>query len=448
MDEIYEQLKKMSAKDMTAAFNSLEVEDRIRLLDSLAADVREEFVTKIRKQAVADFWTHERELIEQGQSTRDWTPEQIEEIMKISEKTGKESVNGAVAYDINGKSYYGHHMLDVSIHPEYAGDWRNIQALDYDEHYYGAHKGHDTKEPTYGYYDVETKEMIVIEIPEGGVDFDNLGYPPKTTCIFKSNEEIKKLYNTGEKVTDGELLALKNLELSTSENGSLTDFERCLDVAERYQCSDFEIKYGIMSESDVTNRYAFWENMTYQDKLAFRAYEYYKSKDVDTSCIEKLGIPSDTQLMQKYNFADIGDSGMDMLRAYEYQYRGYGAIPDTKVFFDENGDIIGLSHFDSSLSEKSTYEIALSEAANYQSDGDMLFKYADYNSYSELDKIKASQYDYERRFIASMMEEEIVGKDGMNALEDSFARVYILQLTLINKYLSAYRYVKTFFIYL
>ena len=108
MDEIYEQLKKM-----TAAFNSLEVEDRIRLLDSLAADVREEFVTKIRKQAVADFWTHERELIEQGQSTRDWTPEQIEEIMKISEKTGKESVNGAVAYDINGKSYYGHHIMDI-----------------------------------------------------------------------------------------------------------------------------------------------------------------------------------------------------------------------------------------------------------------------------------------------------------------------------------------------
>lgn len=150
----------MKVKEMTAAFNELEVEDRKKLLASLADDVRSEFIEKIRKQAVADFWTEERRLIKEGKCTRDWTPEQIEEIMHISEKTGKESVNGAVAYDINGKAYYGHHMLDVSTHLEFAGDWRNIQALDHDEHYKGAHaKG--TQVPTEGYYDIEKKIRVI-----------------------------------------------------------------------------------------------------------------------------------------------------------------------------------------------------------------------------------------------------------------------------------------------
>ena len=216
LEEFLEKYESMSNKDKTKIYNEFEIQDRLDFLESLTEEDKKEFIDDIRKQAVADFWTHERELIEQGQSTRDWTPEQIEEIMKISEKTGKESVNGAVAYDINGEAYYGHHMLDVSTHPEYAGDWRNIQALDYTEHYVGAHDNHKTSVPTVGYYDVETGKTIAIEIPEGGIDFDEVGYPPKGTCIFKSNAEIKKIYGIEGNITDGEMLALKNLELSRS----------------------------------------------------------------------------------------------------------------------------------------------------------------------------------------------------------------------------------------
>ena len=130
-----------NSKRITNAFNSLNIEDRIDVLEMLSTEGKTALIKKIRNQAVKDFWTHEQELIRNGMSTREWTPDQIESIMNISEKTGNASINGDVAYDIAGKSYYGHHMKSVAEYPEYAGDWRNIQALDYSEHYNGAHGG-------------------------------------------------------------------------------------------------------------------------------------------------------------------------------------------------------------------------------------------------------------------------------------------------------------------
>lgn len=51
--------------------------------------------------------------------------------------------DGRPVVDIQGKSsYYGHHMLNVAEYPEHAGDYRNIQALDYNEHYFGAQFAH------------------------------------------------------------------------------------------------------------------------------------------------------------------------------------------------------------------------------------------------------------------------------------------------------------------
>ena len=160
LEEFLEKYEGMSNKGKTKTYNEFEIQDRLDFLESLTEEDKNKFISDIRKQAVADFWTEERKAIENGTCTRDWTPEQIEEIMHISEKTGKESVNGAVAYDINGKAYYGHHMIDVSTHPEYAGDWRNIQALDHDEHYKGAH-AEGTKVPTEGYYDIEKKIRVI-----------------------------------------------------------------------------------------------------------------------------------------------------------------------------------------------------------------------------------------------------------------------------------------------
>ena len=167
--------KNTKVKELTASFNELDVDERKLFLERLEESKKEKFIKDIRKQAVNDFWYHEREAIMKGECTRDWTPEQIEEIMKISDSTGNMSTNankapvfdedGIILVDKKGNSaYYGHHMVDVSIHPEFAGEWRNIQALDYFEHYYGAHKEHDTKTPTVGYYDVESKETKEIDV--------------------------------------------------------------------------------------------------------------------------------------------------------------------------------------------------------------------------------------------------------------------------------------------
>lgn len=39
-------------------------------------------IDKVRGQAVRNFWTHEQELLKNGQCTREWTTDQIEEMYR------------------------------------------------------------------------------------------------------------------------------------------------------------------------------------------------------------------------------------------------------------------------------------------------------------------------------------------------------------------------------
>ena len=140
---------------MTQIFNEFSIDERTALLDMLPDADREKFIDNIRKQAVKDFWTHERMLIENGRCTRDWSPWQIEYILNISEETGMKRNIGGVTFDSNGRIYYSHRMANVSDYPEYAGDWRLIQPLTFVEHYFGAYD--DTmKNPGVFYYNPET----------------------------------------------------------------------------------------------------------------------------------------------------------------------------------------------------------------------------------------------------------------------------------------------------
>ena len=90
----------MDKREITKGFNSFSVEDRRKLLSLFPTDERAKFIDKLRCQASKNFWTHERELIENGQCTRNWTPEQIECIMNISEKTGNKKLDAGVPKDI------------------------------------------------------------------------------------------------------------------------------------------------------------------------------------------------------------------------------------------------------------------------------------------------------------------------------------------------------------
>ncbi len=126
-----------------------------------------------RQNAVRKAWKEEQARVTDGHGTRKWTPEEQEEILS------RGSVRG----------YEGHHMKSVSLYPEYAGDPKNIQFLNEDEHLLGAHNG-DYHNLTNGYYDPETG--IMNEFGEG------LGERPvydlETSEKVDTMESIKEEY--------------------------------------------------------------------------------------------------------------------------------------------------------------------------------------------------------------------------------------------------------------
>ena len=138
LEEYIIKYDELSIKEMTKTYNEFSVTERLDFLDALSETNREKFIEDIREQAVDDFWVHERQAILEGKCTRDWTPEQIEKIMALSNKTGKMSTNAGKTQQLdangeprlnkNGKEivYQGHHMLNVNEYPECAADWRNI----------------------------------------------------------------------------------------------------------------------------------------------------------------------------------------------------------------------------------------------------------------------------------------------------------------------------------
>lgn len=170
---IYDQLIYMKKVDMVHSFNKLPVPKRKEFLKVLFEKSVEEyldFIDDLRDVAVREFWTYERELVKQGECTREWMSEQIESIYNISSETGSSRKSGgaAIYFDENGlKSvkkhgaeevedvYEVHQMLSVHEYPEYAGVYKNMQALarNNGEHL-AAHKG-NYQNGTCWYYDYE-----------------------------------------------------------------------------------------------------------------------------------------------------------------------------------------------------------------------------------------------------------------------------------------------------
>ena len=74
-------------------------------------------------KAIEAAWQNEQQLVREGKGTRDWTPEQQQDILNI----GK-------AYDGDGKAFEGHHMKSVEKYPDYQGNPENIQFLTRSEH--------------------------------------------------------------------------------------------------------------------------------------------------------------------------------------------------------------------------------------------------------------------------------------------------------------------------
>lgn len=99
--------------------------------------------TSQANRAIAEAWSKEQDLVREGKGTRDWIPEQQQDILD----KGK-------AYDDSGKAFEGHHMKSAEKYPEYQGDAENIQFLSRPEHF-TAHNG-NFQNPTNGYFNPYT----------------------------------------------------------------------------------------------------------------------------------------------------------------------------------------------------------------------------------------------------------------------------------------------------
>ena len=116
---------------------------------------RDSKIDSLRKKAVRLAKVKERERLSRGYQTYNWTEEEAQLIIN----------------DKWPKGYEGHHMMSVSEYPEYAGDPENIQWIPtpYRENgkknrtlHSQAHGG-DFKNPTHGFFDLNTGETIEFE---------------------------------------------------------------------------------------------------------------------------------------------------------------------------------------------------------------------------------------------------------------------------------------------
>ena len=106
-------------------------------------------------KAIASAWEKERQLVLEGKGTRDWTPEQQQDI--LDKDKGK-------AYDDDGRAFQGHHMKSAEKHPECQGEPGNIQFLSRSEHL-TAHGG-SWSNLTNGYFNPTTGETIGFGLDE------------------------------------------------------------------------------------------------------------------------------------------------------------------------------------------------------------------------------------------------------------------------------------------
>lgn len=140
-------------------------------------------------KAILVAWNKERELVQEGKGTREWTPQQQQDILD----KGK-------AYDEDGIAFQGQHMKSAEMYPEYQGEPGNIQFLTRAEHL-EAHKG-NWRNPTNWYFNPVTKEKFdfgdgpfipckIIPLPE----------PIVTPILTVKNKEEK----IPESVKDGDI---------------------------------------------------------------------------------------------------------------------------------------------------------------------------------------------------------------------------------------------------
>lgn len=167
--------------------------------------------TSASHKAIRIAWERERELVSNGQGTRDWTPEQQKTI--LDPDRGK-------AYDENEVPFQGQHMKSVQEYPEHEGNPDNIQFLSRKEHL-EAHKG-NWQNPTNWYYDPVEKQFFDFgdsaPIPCKIIELSN---PIIRVENRNTDTVVDEFKQTEKKHTSGTDPPNPNLSQSSSSNTSI-----------------------------------------------------------------------------------------------------------------------------------------------------------------------------------------------------------------------------------
>lgn len=132
-----------------------------------------------RKKAVDQAWEMEKDRVQQGYGTRDWSVEQQAELLDYGKVTGFE----------------GSHMMNVHDYPEYAGNPDNIQLLPSIAHFEGVHGGDPRKFNPSGRFDENTGEVVPSEegqIPDQPVVELSDKYDPSQKEYHQSTPEMEQ----------------------------------------------------------------------------------------------------------------------------------------------------------------------------------------------------------------------------------------------------------------
>ena len=164
-------------------------------------------------KAISKAWKNEQELVKVGKGTRDWTPNQQQDILEY----GK-------AYDDDGRTFEGQHMKSVEEYPEYQGEPGNIQFLTRNEHL-EAH-GYNWHNATNWYFNPVTKEKT---------DFGDGKYIPceiielsNSIVVIQSNESNEKIINENiDETKNVNQDNLNNIRKVENENTILSKAKKC-----------------------------------------------------------------------------------------------------------------------------------------------------------------------------------------------------------------------------
>lgn len=142
---IVKEIIEKPGREKNFIFNSLNPKQRQIFFMMITPQEQKTFIEDIRHQATLDFWANERLLFRKGQATRDWTAEQMEEIYNIGVSTGREQMDAKAPHNristrntvFGAEMFYARRMVDINSQPQYAGEYRGLQALRYREFYNG-----------------------------------------------------------------------------------------------------------------------------------------------------------------------------------------------------------------------------------------------------------------------------------------------------------------------